>query len=76
MTNVQAHDGPIFLNRNDLKDLGITVSNSTLHRWERTGRFPRRSRLGGTTVVWPRALVLEWCKERINERDKFTYADF
>ncbi len=38
--------------RADLKRLGITVSNSTLLRWEARGRFPRRARLAGTSVAW------------------------
>lgn len=66
----------VFLTRADLKALGIQVSNSTLHRWERAGRFPRRARLGGTTVAWPRDLVRKWCAERIAEADDFVYADF
>lgn len=76
MTTKQIHDGPIFLTRTDLKNLGIEVSNSTLIRWEQAGRFPKRARLGGTTVAWPRDLVLKWCEERIKEREKFVYADF
>lgn len=76
MTDKQLHDQRIFLTRSDLKNLGIVVSNSTLHRWERAGRFPKRCRLGGTTCAWPRASVLQWCEERIAERDKFVYAEF
>jgi prophage regulatory protein len=70
------HFNPVFLNRKDLRDLGIRVSASTLLRWEKAGRFPKRARLGGTTLAWPRDLVLKWCAERIAERDKFVYADF
>ncbi|MEM6382002.1 MAG: AlpA family phage regulatory protein [Pseudomonadota bacterium] len=67
---------PVFLTRKDLKDLGIKVSASTLIRWEIAGRFPKRARLGGTTVAWPRDLILQWCEDRISERDKFVYAEF
>ncbi len=65
----------IFITRADLKTLGINVSNSTLLRWEQVGRFPRRVRLGGTTVAWPRDLIMQWCEDRIAERDRFVYAD-
>ena len=76
MTDTLISDHPIFLTRRDLRGLGIAVSNSTLLRWEQKDRFPKRARLGGTTVAWPRDLVLAWCNERIAERDKFVYADF
>ena len=66
----------IFLSRADLKALGITVSNSSLLRWEAAGRFPRRVRLAGTTVAWPYRDVMTWCEERIAERGRFTYAEF
>ncbi len=43
----------LLLTRSDLKRLGITVSNTTILRWESLGRFPRRLRLGGgTRVAW------------------------
>ncbi|MDC1198834.1 AlpA family phage regulatory protein [bacterium] len=66
---------PIFLNRADLAALGIKVSNSTLLRWEQAGRFPRRARFGGTMVAWPRHLVMQWCEDRIAERERFHYGD-
>ncbi|MEP3632205.1 MAG: AlpA family phage regulatory protein [Shimia thalassica] len=42
----------VLATRADLRRLGITVSNSTLLRWEARGRFPRRARLAGTSVTW------------------------
>jgi prophage regulatory protein len=59
----------IFLTRRDLKAMGVGVSNTTLLRWEELGRFPRRVRFSNTTVAWPRELVMDWCEERIAERD-------
>lgn len=76
MESEQIQHHRIFLTRSDLRVLGITVSNSTLIRWEQNDRFPRRARLGGTTVAWPRDLVMAWCNARIAERDTFVYADF
>lgn len=65
----------VFLTRDDLVALGIEVSNSTLLRWERDGRFPRRARFAGTTVAWPYDLVMTWCAERISERERFAYEE-
>lgn len=67
---------PIFLSRKDLWELGIRVSASTLLRWEQASKFPKRVKLGGTTVAWPRDLVMQWCEDRIAEADKLHYAKF
>ncbi|WP_283638502.1 helix-turn-helix transcriptional regulator [Marinovum algicola] len=61
--------------RADLKRLGITVSNSTLLRWEARGRFPRRVRLAGTSVAWLLHEIEQWLAERAVERDTWHYAD-
>jgi prophage regulatory protein len=66
---------PIFVNRNDLRALGIRQSNSTLDRWEKAGRFPKRAHLGGTSLAWVRSEVMAWCEERIAERSKHVYAE-
>lgn len=66
---------PIVLNRNDLKRLGIKVSNSSLLRWEALGRFPRRIRMAGCSVAWLAAEVDEWLAQRASERANHHYAD-
>lgn len=66
---------PVFLSRRDLKRLGINVANVTLIRWENAGRFVKRVRLGGTRVAWPADQIKQWCQDRINERERFVYAD-
>lgn len=65
-----------LLSRSDLKHLGITVSNSSLLRWEQHGRFPRRIRLAGTTVAWLKSEVDAWLEARAEERSRHVYADF
>lgn len=65
----------IILNRSDLKRLGITVSNSSLLRWEHAGRFPRRIRMAGTSVAWLKSEVEAWPSERATERANHHYAD-
>ncbi|OWJ67822.1 helix-turn-helix transcriptional regulator [Inquilinus limosus] len=36
------------------------VSDVTLWRWEKAGRFPRRFKLGPNSVGWDRADVEAW----------------
>jgi prophage regulatory protein len=65
----------IVLTRDDLKAMGINKSNTTLLRWEASGRFPRRIRLAGTTVAWIASEIDEWLTERATERSSYFYAD-
>lgn len=69
-------NGKVLLSRSDLKALGINVSNSSLLRWEQSGRFPRRIRMAGTTVAWLKAEVDSWLDARADERKRHVYADF
>lgn len=62
--------------RADLKRMGITLSNSTLLRLEARGRFPRRLRIGGTTVAWFVSEIEDWLAERADERARTHYADY
>ncbi|WP_263047757.1 helix-turn-helix transcriptional regulator [Roseovarius pelagicus] len=62
--------------RNDLKSMGIKVSNVTLLRWEARGRFPRRCRPGGTTVAWFMSEIQAWLAERDAERARTHYAEY
>lgn len=66
----------ILLSRSDLKRHGILVSNTTLLRWEAHGRFPRRVRLGGTTVAWFLSEIEKWLEERSEERSRTHYAEY
>jgi len=65
----------LIYSRNDLKTLGIGVSNSSLLRWEARGRFPRRIRMAGTSVGWLANEVEQWLKDRGSERGSYHYAD-
>jgi predicted DNA-binding transcriptional regulator AlpA len=69
-------ESQLLYTRADLKRLGITVSNSSLLRWEATARFPRRIRMAGTSVAWIAAEVHAWLEARAQERSKHVYADF
>lgn len=67
---------PRLATRDDLKRMGIKVSNTTKLRWEAQGRFPRRIRLGGTTVAWFMSEIEDWLTERDSERARTFYADY
>ncbi|MBN8293425.1 AlpA family phage regulatory protein [Rhodobacter sp. NTK016B] len=69
-------DRPLLVTRDDLKRFGIRVSNTTLLRWEARGRFPRRARMGGTTVTWFMSEIEDWLAERAEERARTHYADY
>ena len=67
-------ESQLLYTRADLKRLGISVSNSSLLRWESVGRFPRRIRMSGTSVAWIAAEVTAWLAARAEERARTHYA--
>lgn len=69
-------DRPTLATRDDLRRLGIRVSNTTLLRWEKHGRFPRRIRMAGTSVAWFLSEIDEWLAERAAERSRTQYAEY
>jgi prophage regulatory protein len=75
MEHTAIGESQLLYTRADLKRLGITVSNTSLLRWESVGRFPRRIRLAGTSVAWIAAEVTAWLAERAEERSRTHYAD-
>ncbi len=75
MAELATSTNKILLSRDDLKELGIWQSNSTLIRLEQTGRFPQRIRLSGACVCWDRDEVLEFIEARKAERASWSYAD-
>jgi prophage regulatory protein len=69
-------NNPRLATRDDLKRMGINVSRTTLLRWEQNRRFPRRIRMGGTTVAWFMSEFEDWLTERVAERARTFYADY
>lgn len=69
-------NNPRLATRDDLKRMGIKVSNTTKLRWEAQGRFPRRIRMGGTTVAWFMSEIEDWLSERDAERGRTHYGDY
>lgn len=62
--------------RADLKRMGINVSRTTILRWEARGRFPRRIRMGGTTVAWFMSEIQDWLNDRDAERARTRYSEY
>jgi predicted DNA-binding transcriptional regulator AlpA len=75
MDHTAIGESQLLYTRADLKRLGITVSNTSLLRWEATGRFPRRIRMAGTSIAWIAAEVTAWLAARAEERASTHYAD-
>jgi len=73
---INEKNNPRLATRDDLKRMGINVSRTTLLRWEQNGRFPRRIRMGGTTIAWFMSEIEDWLTERDAERARTFYADY
>ena len=46
----------------------IGVSDATIWRWERAGKFPQRLQLGANSVGWFSDEVDEWGETKASER--------
>jgi len=49
-----------------LKAIGL--SDVTIWRMERAGKFPRRIRLGGNSVGWYESEIIEWMENKRQDR--------
>jgi len=47
----------------------VSLSDPTVWRLERAGRFPKRISLGGNSVGWIESEVEGWIQEKKAERD-------
>jgi len=48
----------------------LQLSDATVWRLERAGRFPQRIQLGGNSVGWFESEINEWLEQRGNARTK------
>jgi len=46
----------------------VGVSDVTIWRWERDGKFPKRLQLGSNSCGWLESEVVEWLQARAAER--------
>lgn len=61
--------GALLLTRQDLRNLGIKIMNTTLLRMEAAGRFPKRARLSSQTVVWIKSEIDDFLQQMADQRD-------
>ena len=47
----------------------VGVSDATLWRWERDGKFPKRIQLGSNSCGWIEGEILDWVQDRAAERE-------
>ena len=47
----------------------ICLSDATVWRMEKAGKFPKRLQLGGNSVAWLESEVLDWLKAKAAERE-------
>jgi len=47
----------------------VGLSDPTVYRMEKAGKFSRRIRLGGNSVGWLESEINEWLKGKASERD-------
>lgn len=52
-----------FLRKRDVT-ARIGVTGTTLYRWERDGKFPKRRKIGKQAIAWVEAEIDEWCANR------------
>ena len=46
----------------------IGLSDATIYRMEKAGRFPKRMQLGGNSVGWVESEVVDWVESRKAQR--------
>ncbi len=44
------------------------LSDPTIWRMERDGKFPKRLKMGGKSVGWLESEIIAWIQEKIRER--------
>ena len=47
----------------------IGLSDPTIWRMEKDGRFPKRIKLGGNSCGWLQSEITVWMQEKADERD-------
>lgn len=48
----------------------VGLSSTTIWRLEKSGKFPRRVKLGGAAVGWLESEIDQWISGKMVERDK------
>ena len=45
------------------------LSDPTIYRLEKQGRFPQRVKIGGNSVAWIEAEIMAWIREKADDRN-------
>jgi prophage regulatory protein len=46
----------------------LGLSDATIWRWEKAGRFPKRLNLGGSVCGWLESEVTQWINQKAADR--------
>jgi predicted DNA-binding transcriptional regulator AlpA len=65
----EAHHFHLIYSRGDLRRRGIAISNTTLLRLEKTGKFPARIRLSPHCIAWVAAEIDAYIDELASARE-------
>jgi prophage regulatory protein len=60
----------LLVSRKELRELGVCICPAQIDRLEKSGKFPKRIKLGAyreSRVVWRYQEVLDWIEERSKE---------
>jgi prophage regulatory protein len=57
-------DEDSFIRWNFLRKLIGNPGRTTVWRWEKEGKFPRRRLLGGRSVAWLKSEIMDWMATR------------
>ena len=57
-----------LLSKRQLKEM-VLYSPQHIARLEKAGKFPQRVRIGPNRVGWGEGEVLDWLRERMDDRD-------
>lgn len=64
------HDEPVEFIRLPKVLALVGLSQTTVYEMARKGEFPKQVKLGGNSVAWVKAEVLQWNREKLAARDK------
>jgi prophage regulatory protein len=56
-----------IIRKKEVLDL-VGLSDVSVWRWERAGKFPKRIQLGGNSVGWLESEIQAWIQNRANNR--------
>lgn len=56
-----------FLRKRSVMSL-VGISEGTLYRWIKQGRFPKQIKIGPNSVAWQRREIVAWMNKRRGEK--------